>query len=115
MSTLFSSFRNRHMLIAIYLLCALVAMLFLSIAASAGDQENSTGKSAESEGSPPSFSQAPVDQSQGASPRWTISADAIILDRIGNVNRTLVERVPAGTVPLPNLATAPGTEALNSN
>src|SRR5208337_3839526 len=71
-------------------------------------------KSAESEGSPPSFSQAPVDQSQGASPRWTISADAIILDRIGNVNRTLVERVP-GTVPLPNLSTTPGTEALNSN
>jgi len=114
MSTLFSSFRNRHLLIAIYFLCALVAMLFLSITASAGDQENSTGKSADSEDSPPSFSQAPVDQSQVAPPRWTVSADVIILDRIGSVNRTLVERVP-GTVPPLNLSTTPGTEALNSN
>ncbi len=114
MSPLFSSFRHRHLLISIYCLCALVATLFLSITASAGDQGNSTGKSADGEGSPPSFSQAPVDQSQGAPPRWTISAEAIILNRIGNANRTLVERVPA-TVPLPNLATAPGTEALNSN
>lgn len=111
MSTLFSSFRNRHLLIAIYFLCALVAMLFLSITASAGDQENSTGKSADSEDSRPSFSQVPVDQSQ---PRWTVSADVIILDRIGSVNRILVERVP-GTVPLPNLSTASGTEALNGN
>jgi hypothetical protein len=101
-------------LIAVYFLCALVTMLFLSITASAGDQEKSTGKSADSEDSPPSFSQAPVDQSQGAPPRWTVSAEAIILNRIGSVNRTLVERVP-GTVPLPNLATTPGTEALNSN
>jgi hypothetical protein len=114
MSTLFSPFRNRHLLIAIYFLCTMVAMLFLSITASAGDQENSTGKSADSKDSPHSISQAPVDQSKGAPPRWTVSADAIILDRIGSVNRTLVERVP-GTVPLPNLSTTPGKEALNSN
>jgi hypothetical protein len=114
MSTLFSSLRNRHLLIAIYLLCALVAMLFMSIPASAGDQENSPGKSADREDSPPSSSQAPAGQSQGAPPRWTISADVIILDRIGSVNRSLVERVP-GTVPLPNLSTSPGAEALNSN
>ena len=36
------------------------------------------------------------------------------MDRIGGVNRTLVERVPA-TVPIQNPATTPGTEALNSN
>ena len=126
MSTLFRSFRNRHLLIAIYFLCALVAMLFLSITPSAGDDENSTGKSADSKDSPLSFSQVPVDQSQGAGccdtgcsqssrpPRWTVSADAIILDRIGGVNRTLVERVP-GAVPLPDLSTTPGTKALNSN
>ena len=122
MSTLFRSFRNRHLLIAIYFLCALVAMLFLSITASAEDHENSTDKPADSKDSPLSFSQVPVDQSQGAGccdtgcsqscrpPRWTVSADVIILNRIGSVNRTLVERVP-GTVP----PTTPGTQALNSN
>src|SRR5208337_1991752 len=114
MSTLFRSFCNRHRLIAIYFPCALAAMLFLSITASAGDPDNSTGKSANSEASPPSFSQAPVGQPPRTPPRWTISAEAIILDRIGNANRTLVARVP-GAVPLPNLSTAPGTEALNSN
>ena len=114
MSTHFSSFRNKHLLISIYFLCAMVAILFLSITASAGDQVNLTGKSADSKDSPPSFSQVLVDQSQGAPPRWTVSVDCIILDRIGSVNRTLVERVP-GTVPLPNLSSTPGTEALNSN
>ena len=43
-------------------------------------------------------------------PRWTATADFIILDRIGSVNQTLVERVP-GNMP-PN---SPGTEVLNSN
>ena len=60
-----SSFQNRHRLIAVYFLCALVAMLFLSITASAEDQKNSTGQAAASEDSPPSFSQVPVDQSAG--------------------------------------------------
>ena len=36
------------------------------------------------------------------------------MDRIGGVNRTLVERVP-GTVPFAATSTAPGTEAFNSN
>lgn len=114
MSTHLSSVRTRHLFITITFLCAMVAMLFLSITASAGDQVNSTGKSADSKDSPPPFSQVPVDQSQGAPPRWTVSVDFIILDRIGSVNRTLVERVP-GNVPLPNLSTTPGTKALNSN
>ncbi|MFI5330876.1 MAG: BBP7 family outer membrane beta-barrel protein [Desulfobaccales bacterium] len=109
-----SSFHNRHRLIAVYFLCALVAMLFLSITASAEDRKNSAGKSAASEGSPPPPSQVPVDQSQEAPPRWTVSADALILNRIGNINRTLVERVP-GSVPLPDLSTTRGTAALNSN
>ena len=89
-------------------------MLFLSITASAGDQEKATGKPAAGKDSSPLFSQVPVDQSQGVLQRWTVSADAIFLDRIGGVNRTLVERVP-GTVPLPNLSTTPGAAALNSN
>jgi hypothetical protein len=110
MRPLFNSLRNRPLLIAIYVLCALVAMLCLSITASAGDQKNSTGQSAAAEDSPPSFSRVPVEQLQGPPPRWTVSADAIILDRIGGVNRTLVARVPA-TVP----PSTPGPEALNSS
>ena len=108
-----SSFHNRHRLIAIYFLCALVAMLFLSITASAEDQKNSTGKSAASEDSPPSFSQVPVDQSQGAPPRWTVSAETIVFDRIGTANRTLVERVP-GDLSFAKIPTTPGASALNS-
>ena len=114
MSTLLSSSRNRPLLIAIYFLCALVAMLLVSITASAAEQKDATGQAADSEDSPPSISQVPVDQSQGAPPRWTVSADVIIWERIGSVNRTLVERVP-GTVPPSDLSSTPGTEALNSN
>jgi len=47
-------------------------------------------------------------------PRWTASADFIILDRIGGGNQTLVERVP-GTVPSKDVPNTAGTEALNSN
>ena len=56
-------------------------------------------------------------------PRWTASADFIILDRIGGANQTLVERVPNTPTPdrVPGfptfgaLFTAPGAEALNGN
>jgi len=107
-------FHNRQLLIALYFLCALVAMLFLSITAFAEDQQNSTGKSADSKDSPVSSSQAPVDQTQGAPPRWTVSADALVLYRFSSVSRPLVNRVPA-PVPFSNLGTTNGTEALNSN
>ena len=78
------------------------------------------------EDSPPSFSETTADQSQCAGccdaggcpscccPRWTASADFIILDRIGSVNQTLVETVP-GTVKYKDLWHTPGTEVLNSN
>ena len=53
-----------------------------------------------------------------SAPRWTVSAEVIVLGRIGGVNQTLVERVP-GTVPFFNppydTSTAPGIEAFNSN
>ena len=53
-----------------------------------------------------------------SAPRWTVSAEAIVLGRLGGVNQTLVERVP-GTVPFINppydTLTAPGVEAFNSN
>jgi len=106
-------FPNRHLLIALYFLCALAAMLFLSITALAEDQQNSPGISVDSKDSSAPSSQAPVDQSQSAPPRWTVSADVLMLFRIGFVGRTLVERVPA-SVPYGSLPTAPGKEALNS-
>ena len=54
-----------------------------------------------------------------SAPRWTVSAEAIVLGRIGGVNQTLVERVP-GTIPFFNppyidTLTARGVEAFNSN
>jgi hypothetical protein len=75
------------------------------------------------EDSPPSFSETMADQSQCAGccdvggcqsyccPRWTASADFIILDRIGGANQTLVERVPLHDDPF----RTPGAEALNGN
>jgi hypothetical protein len=86
--------------------------------ASAGDRENSAGKLADREGLPPSSPQRPVDRSK-STPRWTVSVEAIVLERLGGVNRTLVERVP-GSVPFyapPNYDTStyPGAEAFNSN
>jgi hypothetical protein len=71
---------------------------------------------------PPSFSETAADQSPCAGccdvggcpshgcPRWTASADFIILDRIGTANQMLVERVPH-----PGPFTAPGVEALDSS
>jgi len=113
MRTLFRSFRNRHGFVATCFLSTLLATLFLPITASAGDQENSTGKLVDRGGLPPSSHLWPVDPPE-TTPRWTISAEAIVLERIGGVNRTLVERVP-GTVPFFATSIAPGTEAFNSN
>jgi hypothetical protein len=78
------------------------------------------------ENSPPSFSETMTDQSQCAGycdvgrgqsygcPRWTASAEFIILDRIGSVNQPLVELAP-GYVPVGELYHYPCTEVLNAN
>jgi hypothetical protein len=83
------------------------------------DDRSATG---DEEDSRPAFSATITDQPQGAGccdlgcepscgcPRWTATADFIILDRIGSGNATLVERVPGNLPP-----TTPGTEALNSS
>ena len=117
MKTLFRSFRYRHGFVASCFLCTLLATLFLPITASAGDQENSIGKSADSDGLPPSRS-SPERRLTRSTPRWTVSAEAIVLGRLGGVNRTLVARVP-GDVPFYkppyDTSTAPGVEAFNSN
>jgi hypothetical protein len=79
--------------------------------------------SSNGEDSPLSFSETPADPSQGAGrgdavvyqsygfPRWTASADFIILDRIGGTNQTLVERVPHDKDPFKTV----GVETLNGN
>ena len=46
-------------------------------------------------------------------PRWTVSAEAIVFDRVGTAKQTLVERVP-GDVQFYSIPTTPGTPALNS-
>jgi opacity protein-like surface antigen len=81
-------------------LYTLLATLSLPATALAGDLENSTSKLA-------------VDQPE-SSPRWTVSTEAIVLERLGGVNRTLVERVP-GSVPFFLTSIASGPEAFNSN
>ena len=113
MITYFRSFHNRHGFVAGFL-CTLLATLFVPITASAGDQENSAGKSAESDGLPPPWSRLKR-RPTGSTPQWTVSAEAIVLGRTGGVNQTLVERVPAASYPSTLHRTAPGTEAFNSN
>ena len=75
-----------------------------------------------SDGWLPPFSAAAPDPSQGAGrceagfgescccPRWTASADYIILDRVGSFNQTLVSTVSRSEPP-----SDPGTEVLNAN
>lgn len=103
---------------AVCFLFALPAALLLPMAALAKDQENSTGNLADGEGWPLSSPQTPVGRSDSTS-RWTVSAAAIVLQRLGGVNQTLVARVP-GSVPFFNPSTYdtftyPGTAAFNSS
>jgi len=78
----------------------LFTLLATLVAASAADLGNATGKPA-------------VDQQEGTS-QWSVSVEAIVLERIGGVNRTLVERVP-GTEPFTRTFTDTGPEAFNSS
>ena len=50
---------------------------------------------------------------QTATPRWTVSAETIVLDRVGTAKTLLVERVP-GTVRFIDILDTSGTPALNS-
>jgi hypothetical protein len=55
-----------------------------------------------------------ADPSRSSRPRrWTVSAEAIVFERVGTTNRTLVERVP-GVVSFARVPATPGTPALNS-
>ena len=75
--------------------------------------------------SPPSLSETTADQSPCAGncdldcfpsccPRWTASADFIILDRVGGGNQTLVEKV-LHSVPFHEVPKTPGVEVFNSS
>ncbi len=97
--------------------CLLGGALLLPATASAGDPATSPGQPTHGEAAPAS-SQKPVDPSPTA-PHWTFSAETIVLNRSGGPNQALVALVP-GAVPwyypaIPNSATYPGVEALNSN
>ena len=50
---------------------------------------------------------------QSKPPRWTVSAEALVFDRVGTAKWTLVERVP-GAVSFANVPNTSGTPALNS-
>jgi hypothetical protein len=90
--------------------CALLVTLLAPICAWAADPENPAAAAAV--GTAPPASPA---RPEPGTPRWTISAEAIVLGRLGGgVNQTLVQRVP-GTYPFDVTASAPGTEAFNSN
>ena len=55
-----------------------------------------------------------ADPSQSSKPpRWTVSAEAIVFDRVDTAKWTLVERVP-GAVSFANVPSTAGTSALNS-
>jgi len=88
-----------------------LAALFLPVTAAAGDQTNSP-RGADPEWLPPSpsfLNGGPT----GSIPRWTLSAEAIVLGRLGGADQALVGRVP-GSVPF-DLTSVPGVEAFNSN
>lgn len=101
---------------------ATVVSAILAYSTSCAAAVGQTGPAAErslagnGEYSPTLFSEAAVDQSPGAGrsasssrPRWTASADFIILERVGSAAYTLVEIVPR-SVPVQT----PGTELLNA-
>ena len=103
-------------------ICAILVLATSSAAAL--DQNNPAADrslTGNGEDSPPSFSEATAELPQcdgcrcrsDGCPRWTVSADFIVLDRIGGGNQTLVEAVPR-TVKYMDLFTTPGTEVLNS-
>ena len=97
--------------------CLLGVALLAPATASAGDFATSPSQPTRGEGAPAS-SHNPVDPSPVA-PHWTFSAETTMLSRAGGGNQALVALVP-GAVPwyypaIPNSATYPGVEALNSN
>ncbi len=105
--------RYRHKLAAGSLLLTLLATLVPPITAAAQEPETSAGKSADNDGSPPSWS-LPEPRLTESTSRWTVSVEAIVLGHSGGPNQMLVERLPGG-VTFYDTAVAPGAAAFNSN
>lgn len=82
---------------------------------SATAQEGLAGWPAGADGSPASSPQNPVDPPQSA-PRWTFSAETLVLGRTGGANQTLVGLLP-GSMQFANTmsASASAVAAFNSN
>jgi hypothetical protein len=107
-------------------ICAILACSATAAAVLGQTPAADRSLSNDSEGGPPLFSQATPDQPLGercrdvgcrpscCDSRWTASADFIIFDRVGSVNRTLVETV-SGTVSSKDLEKTRGTEVLNAD
>ena len=91
----------------------LLDRLFLPSTGPTGDRANATREAADGDRSSAPWS-LPNSGLTGSAPRWTVSAEAIVLSRIGGVGQTLVARLP-GDVQFFATAVTPGSEALNSN
>lgn len=85
----------------------------VTVTAAAGDQKSPNARPADRGGASLSRKR-PDPASSRSTPRWTVSAEAIGLGRVGGVDRTLVSRVP-GTEQFLATSHVPGVEALNSN
>lgn len=92
--------------------------MLLPNASATAPREHATGQSADGE-ELPLFWSVPSRKVKERTARWTVSAEAIVLGRIGGANQTLVTRVP-GSVPFFNPPAAdtftfPGAGAFSSN
>jgi hypothetical protein len=109
------------------MICAILVLAASSaVAKDQNDQATYRLLTGNGEDSPPSSSQTMAEQSQCAgccdlgcaqscsSPRWTASADFIILDRIGSKSQELVQRVPLSTN-VHDLSSTFGPVALDAN
>ena len=100
--------RRQHT--AVCFLCISLATLFLPITASAGDQENSTGTLADSEGLPPSFPQPPAARVVSP-PRWTVSNRGYRPGTYRRRRKSIARRTRAGHGTIPQSALRYGDSA----
>jgi hypothetical protein len=78
-------------------------------------QQGFPGWPAGADGSPASSAQKPVDSTPSA-PRWTFSAEALVLGRTGGANQSLVGLLPGGMTWLATqTAAASAVESFNAN
>jgi len=114
MRTRIGSFRHRPRFVAACFVCSLFATPLLT-AGAAQAQEGFADWRAGVDGSFPSSPQGPVDPPQSA-PRWTFSAETIVLGRTGGANQTLVGLLPGSTqFAATQNASASAADAFNSN